>query len=113
MNQNFWKAIKIWRQKPHVVNKRLAGVTVISSWKLPSSFTSFNDVVEKTIELNRFSADEVANAITNWNWENESVWTDELSMNQDFNDCFLSLRKCIPKQPQRYQPVYELEFIGV
>nr|CAG4642587.1 EOG090X07W1 [Evadne anonyx] len=108
---NFWKAIKIWSQKPHVVNKRLAGVTVVSSWKLPSSFTSFNHVVEKTAELNSVDVERVADVLTGWSWEKENVWTDELPMNQDSNDCFLSLRKCIPKQPHRYQPVYELEFM--
>jgi len=111
MNSNFWKAIKIWSQKPHVVNKRLAGVTVASSWKSPSSFTSFSDVVEKTAELNKVATERVADVITELKWEKESVWTDELPMNQDSNDCYLSLRKCIPKQPNRYQPVYELEFI--
>jgi len=113
MNSNFWKAIKIWSQKPHVVNKRLAGVTVASSWKSPSSFTSFSDVVEKTAELNKVATERVADVITELKWEKESVWTDELPMNQDSNDCYLSLRKCIPKQPNRYQPVYELEFIGM
>ena len=112
MSENFWKAIKIWSQKPHVVNKRLAGVTVVHSWKSPAYFTSFKHLLEKTAELNGFDVERVAATITSWSWEKENVWTDEFP-HQESDVCFLSLRKCIPKQPHRYQPVYELEFIGV
>ena len=112
MEDNFWKTVRIWSQKPHVVNKRLAGVVTLFSWKFPSKFTSWVDMVEKTCEINGQSEEKIKEAIEGWNWEAGNLWTDDFP-HHDSSLCYVSLRKCLPKQPHRFQPVYEVEFIGV
>ena len=105
----FWKTVKIWSTKQHVVNKRLAGVTVVSSWKLPSSWPSWIDLVEKNAKMKELNQEE---AVQDIEWEKAAQWTAEETQ-RDSSSCLVSLRKCLPKQPRRYQPVFELEFIGV
>ena len=112
MADNFWKTVKIWSQKSHVVNKRLIGVATLASWKLVSNFSSWQQIVEKKAQLVGLSDHQITEAISKMDWEKSECWAiEELNMDSPF--CFVSLRKCLPKQPRRHQPVFELEFIGV
>ena len=112
MDENFWKTVRIWSQKPHVVNKRLIGVATLASWKFVSSFSCWQDIVDKNAQLIGLNEDQVLEAISQMEWEKSGCWAnEELSMNP--SHCLVSLRKCLPKQPRRHQPVFELEFIGV
>nr|CAG4638521.1 EOG090X07W1 [Cyclestheria hislopi] len=47
----------------------------------------------------------------NLNWEKCDIWITEDC--HDHVTCWASLRRCLPKQPCRYNPVFELEFVDV
>ena len=106
----FWGTIKVWSQKPHVVNKRLAGVASVASWKCVSEFSSWEQIVDKHVEL--IGQDElgIMREMKKLMWEKAEHWTVE---EQEENVCFASLRKCLPKQARRHQSLFELEIIGV
>lgn len=110
---SFWRAIKIWSQKTHVVNKRLTGVAVTHSWTLPSSQSSWLDIVEaNSTNFRGLDLEKILKGVELLEWQASTIsWTDEVVI--DPLSCYVSLRKCIPKQPRRYEPLYELEFIGV
>ena len=63
--------------------------------------------------FNLSSEDEIVKEIENFQWQKCPIWTEDLSYNRVSSNCHLSLRKCLPKQPKRHQPTYELEFIGI
>lgn len=112
MAGKFWKTVKIWSQKPHVVNKRLSGVVSVSSWKCVSEFQSWQSIVEdfkeELIDLDENGICRLFNAKGNWT-KTEENWTLE---DPNGDECYVSIRKCLPKQPNRYQPMLEIEFIG-
>lgn len=107
----FWKTVKIWSQKTHVVNKHLAGVAVIASWKLSSCCSSWIDIIEKNSGLKGLQEEEFHQAVGQLGWETEEPWMEKEC--PDLSACYVSLRKCLPKQSRRYEPVFEVEFIGV
>ena len=112
---SFWKTVKLWSQKTHVVNKRLVGVAPIASWsKISQDCSLWTDLVHFSRKhFNLSSEDEIMKEIENFQWQKCPIWTEDLSYNQVCSNCHLSLRKCLPKQPKRHQPTYELEFIGI
>ena len=106
---DFWKTIKIWSQKQHVVNKRLVGISVLHNWKCPSAFSSRKNVFDLAASLRGLSENEIIKHAQHLEWQEDSHWT---FIDPSSNSCLVSLRKCLPKQPQRYNPVLELEVIG-
>ena len=107
----FWGTIKVWSQKPHVVNKRLAGVASVASWKCVSGFSSWEEIVDKHAVL--IGSDElgIMKGMNELMWEKADHWTVE---DQKENTMFFaSLRKCLPKQTRRHQSLFELEVVGV
>jgi hypothetical protein len=111
-DKNFWKSVRIWSQKPHVVNKRLIGVATLASWKYVSNSSSWKEIVDTTVQLTSLNEHQVVEAISQMEWVKSESWASE-DLTLDSSYCFVSLRKCLPKQPRRHQPVHELEFIGV
>lgn len=110
MAEKFWNSLKVWSQKPHVVNKRLAGVASVASWKCVSQFSSWENIVEKHLEIIGLNEQEIMEKFNGSIWSKAEHWAGEEHLD---NTCFVSLRKCLPKQPHRYQSVFELEFMGV
>lgn len=111
MAESFWSSIKVWSEKPHVVNKRLAGVAVVTSWRCPSSFLSWEEIVQKHLDLVGLEEQEIIKAINEMMWTtNAEPWFSE---KYDQETSWASLRKCLPKQCHRHQPLFELEIIGV
>lgn len=109
ISEKYWGTLKVWSQKPHVVNKRLAGVANIASWKCVSNFHSWENIVETYLELLGLDEIEISSAMHRLGWSPTEHWTVD---KRKENECYVSLRKCLPKQPNRHQPVLELEFIG-
>lgn len=110
MAGKFWKTIRIWSQKPHVVNKRLAGVATVASWKCVSEFPSWENIIEIHQDLKGCSESEICEKFkVAENWLSANNWITE---EHEGSECYASLRRCLPKQPNRHRPVLELEFIG-
>lgn len=110
MEVKFWNVVKIWSQKPHVVNKRLVGVSVIGCWKFTSDFPSWEAIIEKFQNVAQTEELEVLSVIKNFGWEKAEPWKVE---GYQSSECQVSLRKCLPKQPRRFSNELELEFLGV
>lgn len=109
MEEKLWNVVKIWSQKPHVVNKRLVGVSVIGCWKFESNFSSWESIVEKFQNLKN-NQEEALNVIEKFGWERTEPWKSD---SYESSECIVSLRKCLPKQPRRFSSELELEFLGV
>lgn len=110
MAERFWNTLKVWSQKPHVVNKRLTGVASVATWECVSSFLSWEDIVEKHLELIGLSEVEIEVRMNARLWSKSEHWTVE---NHEENTCFASVRRCLPKQTRRHQTLLELEIIGL
>lgn len=110
MTEKFWGTIKVWSQKPHVVNKRLAGVASVANWKCVSDFSSWEEIVEKHVGLIGLDELDIVKGMKELMWEKAEHWTIE---EHEENTCLASLRKCLPKQTRRHQSLFELEVIGV
>nr|CAG4643282.1 EOG090X07W1 [Ilyocryptus agilis] len=109
IQDDFWKAVRIWSKKPHVVNKRVASSVVINSWTLVSSSSTWTEAIEKYLLFSDLDEEEATGIIGTFNWEKAPLWTDS---DKIFDDtCCVSLRKLLPKQPHRHKAAFELEFI--
>lgn len=122
--QNFWKTIKLYLDKPHIVNKRLAG-------SIPWSYVkSTNDIsLDNFIELRKYLRNEGeynGDSVINFLNENHidsikcpAAFLDNLSSIPDKRDALLYgskvliLRKMLPKNKNLYDTVNELVLIGV
>ncbi|KAI9562599.1 hypothetical protein GHT06_010053 [Daphnia sinensis] len=108
MAETFWSALKVWSQKPHVVNKRLTGVASVAHWKCTSLFSSWEEIVEKHLELTGLNEVEIEEQMNSHLWSKSEHWT---VGNCEENTCFASVRRCLPKQTRRHLTVLELEII--
>nr|CAG4650235.1 EOG090X07W1 [Sida crystallina] len=113
-SDNFWKTVKLWSQKAHVVNKRLVGIVPVTCWKLESTYESWADFVSSILEhfINVGTEEEIVGVADDLQWSKSHIWTEELASGvRESSNCYVSLRKCLPKQPRRHSTVYELELI--
>jgi hypothetical protein len=110
MAERFWNTLKVWSQKPHVVNKRLSGVASIANWKCVSQFLSWQDIIEKHLVLIGLDEVEIEKKMDGMKWSKAQHWSIE---EHEENTCLASIRKCLPKQKSRHQTILELEIIGV
>ena len=112
MAERFWNTLKVWSQKPHVVNKRLSGVASIANWKCVSNFLSWEAIIETHLKLIGLDEVELAKQMNDMKWNKTEHWSIE-EHKEESNLCIASIRKCLPKQNSRHQTIYEFEVIGV
>lgn len=120
---NFWKTIKLYLDKPHIVNKRLAGTV---PW---SYFKSTNEIPLNTfIELRKYLRNERdynGDSVISFLKQNHIVaakcpgaFLENLTSEPDKRDVIfhghniLILRKMLPKNKSLYENVNELVLIG-
>ncbi|XP_046447800.1 probable tRNA (uracil-O(2)-)-methyltransferase isoform X1 [Daphnia pulex] len=108
MAERFWNTLKVWSQKPHVVNKRLSGVASIANWKCVSQFLSWQEIIEKHLVLIGLDEIELEKKMDGMKWSKSEHWSIE---EHQENTCLASIRKCLPKQKSRHQTILELEII--
>lgn len=121
---NFWKTIKLYLDKPHAVNKRLAGSVPLSHFKVTSE-VSINDFIELRKHLRserEYNGDSVIKFLKRKNIDAlkcPSGFLDDLINIPKREDGVLShgvrviiLSKLLPKNKTLYTTASELVLIG-
>ncbi|XP_012256147.2 probable tRNA (uracil-O(2)-)-methyltransferase [Athalia rosae] len=115
---NFWKAVKVWLNNPHVVNRRILTSTKLFSVRLNPAFKSLSMLawtkkVESVIQLHRKN---LSPSLT------ESLHALELQENIDIsndfelndpldNECYICLQKLFPRNAEIFSNSLELAVI--
>lgn len=121
--QNFWKTIKLYLDKPHTINKRLAGSVPWSYFKSTNKI-SLNHFIELRKHLrndSEYNGDSVINFLKQKDVEVVKCpggFLEDLINDPEENEVFLHghkiiiLRRLLPKNKNLYGTANELVLIG-
>lgn len=109
--EQFWKAIDIWNNYPHVVNRRLCGVICLFVGKILNSEVDHNVIVSRIRDTNIPAATSVE--------DDHILKILEAAEIQAEKDCnvseagvYIYFKKLLPRNYDRFEPCLELVIIG-
>jgi hypothetical protein len=109
--EQFWKAVDIWNNFPHVVNRRLCGVIFLFSGKILNPEVDHNIIVSKIRDTNISAATSVEEEHLLKALEAAGI---QIEKNYDISEAgiYIYVKKLLPRNSDKYEPCLELVIIG-
>jgi hypothetical protein len=109
--EQFWKAVDIWNNCPHVVNRRLCGVIFLFSGKLLNPEVDHNIIVPKIRNTNISVAVSLEEEHFLKALETAGIQTQK---NYDISEAgiYIYFKKLLPRNSDKFKPCLELVIIG-
>ena len=109
--EQFWKAVDIWNNCPHVVNRRLCGVICLFVGKILNSEVDHNVIISRIRATNIPAATSV---------EDDDILkilkAADVQAEKDFNvseaGVYIYFKKLLPRNYDKFEPCLELVIIG-
>jgi hypothetical protein len=109
--EQFWKAVDIWNDCPHVVNRRLCGVICLFSGKILHSEVDHHIIVSKIKAADIPTATSVGEDHILKILDAAGILT-EKNYNVSEVGVYIYFKKLLPRNSDKFQPCLELVIIG-
>ncbi|XP_023230797.1 probable tRNA (uracil-O(2)-)-methyltransferase isoform X1 [Centruroides sculpturatus] len=109
----FWEALRVWIERPHIVNRRLMGVDICNTWTVEvdskeRSDECVSDSVYESLRQECLTPDLNVRVILQKRYVLSSCQVDIWEENGNNSGLFIQTRQLLPKQPSKFQIQQEI-----
>lgn len=106
--KGFWEAIRVWIERPHIVNRRLMGVDICSNWLIEIDREKYVNIVSDSLykllrEDYTIQDLDVKIILQNYYTLRECNQADVWEENGNISELFIQTRRLLPKQPNKFK----------
>ncbi|XP_054708829.1 probable tRNA (uracil-O(2)-)-methyltransferase [Uloborus diversus] len=104
---SFYSGIKVWIERPHIINRKLSAVEMLSSWVLENSSLDTVKILEDFFKKGKFTHEETLTMLES-RFSQEKVVSYQKNENYEFSSVTIILRRLLPRNFEKFTGVFEV-----